>query len=213
MLSWATQVAQKGTAGYVLCVNHADASRPDWDRLFETAAGQAGFFTTKQAAAAGYSTHLLRKHIHAGRVARAHRGIYRLVHFPATDHEELVTAWLWSEQAGVISHQTALALHGLSDVLPAHLHLTLPAEWRQRRFRVPPDVVLHHADIAPEDRTWFGAVPVTNPRRTLSDCARDGLSPELLRQAAQQALRRGLVTKPELGELEAALKPFGGLAA
>jgi predicted transcriptional regulator of viral defense system len=186
---------------------------PDWDRLFETAAGQSGYVTTKQAADAGYSTQLLRKHIHAGRVIRLQRGIYRLVHFPVGEHEELVTAWLWSEQAGVISHQTALALQGLSDVLPAQVHLTLPAAWRKRRFRVPPGVVLHHADVAPEDRTWFSAVPITNPRRTLNDCAREGLSPEMLRQAAQQALRRGLVTKPELGGVEEALEPFGGLAA
>lgn len=113
----------------------------------------------------------------------------------------------------MISHQTALSLHGLSDVLPAQIHLTLPAAWRKRRFRVPPGVVLHHADIAPEDRAWFSAVPITNLCRTLNECACEGLSPDLLRQAAQQALRRGLVTKPELGEVEAALKPLGGLAA
>jgi predicted transcriptional regulator of viral defense system len=195
-----------------LCVNHV-ATRPDWGRLFETAAGQTGYFTTKQAAEAGYSTHLLRKHIHAGRIARAQRGIYRLVHFPAGDHEELVAAWLWSERAGVVSHQTALALHRLSDALPAHVHLTLPAAWRTRRFRVPHDVVLHHEDVTPEDRAWFGSVPTTNPRRTLSDCAKAGLSPELLRQAAQQALRRGLVARDELGDVDRALAPFGGLGA
>lgn len=188
-------------------------SKPNWDRLFETAGAQEGYFTTRQAADAGYSTQLLLKHIRAGRVARARRGIYRLVHFPAGEHEELVTAWLWSERVGVISHQTALAVHGLSDALPAHLHLTLPSAWRRRRFRVPADVVLHHADVAPEDRTWFGAVPTTNARRSLNDCARDGLSPEQLRQAAHQALRRGLVVKAELGEVEDALAPFGGLAA
>jgi len=188
-------------------------SNPDWDRLFETAGAQDGYFTTRQAADAGYSSQLLLKHIRAGRVARTRRGIYRLVHFPAGEHEELVTAWLWSERAGVISHQTALALHGLSDALPAHVHLTLPSVWRRRRFKVPADVVLHHADVPPEDRTWFGAVPTTNPGRSLNDCAREGLSPELLRQAAQQALRRGLVTKAELGDVEKALKPFGGLAA
>jgi len=205
--------AQNGTLGYFLCMSEPESNGPHWDRLFETAAGQSGYVTTKQAAEAGYSTHLLRKHIHAGRVTRPQRGIYRLVHFPATEHEELVTAWLWSEQAGVISHETALSLHGLSDVLPARVHLTLPAAWSKRRFRVPPDVVLHHADVAPEDRAWFSAVPITNPRRTLNDCAREGLSPELLRQAAQQAVRRGLVTKPELDDVEGALKPFGGLAA
>lgn len=187
--------------------------RPDWNRLFETAGAQDGYFTTRQAADAGYSTQLLFKHIRAGRVARTRRGIYRLVHFPPGEHEDLVTAWLWSERTGVVSHQTALATHGLSDALPARVHLTLPSAWRRRRFKVPVDVVLHHADVPPEDRTWFGAVPTTNPRRSLNDCAREGLSPELLRQAARQALRRGLVTKAELGDVEEALEPFGGLAA
>jgi predicted transcriptional regulator of viral defense system len=189
------------------------ASTPSWDRLFESASAQEGYFTTRQAAEAGYSSQLLLKHLRAGRVARAHRGIYRLVHYPAGEHEELVTAWLWSERAGVISHQTALALHGLSDALPAQLHLTLPAAWRKRRFRVPADVVLHHADVSPVDRTWFGAVPTTTALRSLNDCARVGMSPDLLRQAAQQAVRRGLVARTELGDVEKALTPFGGLTA
>jgi len=89
----------------------------------------------------------------------------------------------------------------LSDVLPARVHLTLPNAWRRRRLRVPAGVVIHHADVPAEDRSWFGAVPVTNPRRTLDDCSTDALSPELLRQAAQQALRRGLVARNELGRL------------
>ncbi len=190
-----------------------DPAHPDWDRLFAAAAGQAGHFTTQQAADAGYSPQLLVHHVRAGRVVRVRRGIYRLVHFPAEQHEELVVVWLWSERAGVLSHQTALSLHGLSDVLPAHVHITLPSAWRRRRFRTPPDVVLHHADVPPRDRAWFGAVPMTTPRRSLNDCARDGLSPELLRAAAQQALRRGLATPDELADVEAALEPFGGLPA
>jgi predicted transcriptional regulator of viral defense system len=187
--------------------------RPDWDQLFATAAAQEGLFTTKQALAAGYSPQLLVHYVHAGKTIRVRRSIYRLVHFPAGEHEELVVAWLWSELAGVISHQSALTLHGLSDTLPASVHLTLPTAWRRRRFRVPADVVLHYADVPTEDRAWFGAVPTTQPRRTLNDCAREGLSPDLLRQAAQQALRRGLTTKAELGDVEAALEPFGGFAA
>lgn len=194
-------------------MDEVPTSRPDWDRLFETAVAQEGLFTTKQAAEAGYSPQLLVHYVHTGKAVRVRRGIYRLVHFPAGEHEELVAAWLWSELAGVVSHQTALALHGLSDALPTHVHLTLPTAWRRRRFRVPAEVVLHHADVPPDDRAWFGAVPTTNPRRSLNDCAREGLSPDLLRQAAQQAIRRGLVTKPELGDVEAALEPFGRLAS
>lgn len=48
----------------------------------------------------------------------------------------------------------------------------------------------------------------TKPARTLNDCAREGRSPELLRQGAQQALRRGLVTMAEFGRVEEVLKHF-----
>jgi predicted transcriptional regulator of viral defense system len=185
---------------------------PDWDRLFELAAGQDGLFTTQQAAEFGYSPQLLVHHVRAGRVRRVRRGVYRVVHFPASEHEDLVVIWLWSERQGVFSHQTALALHGLSDALPSRIHLTLPEAWRRRRFRVPAGVVLHHSAVATHDRSWFGAVPVTSPARTLCDCADEPLSPDLLRQAARQAIDRGLVVKSDLGEVERALAPYGGIA-
>ena len=40
------------------------ARRPDWNRLFETAAAQEGLFTTQQAAEAGYSAQLLVHYVH-----------------------------------------------------------------------------------------------------------------------------------------------------
>jgi predicted transcriptional regulator of viral defense system len=198
---------------YVSCVSRIVPHSPDWNRLFNTAVGQQGLFTTRQAAEAGYSPQLLVHYVRIGRATRLRRGVYRLVHFPAGDHEELAAVWLWSEQIGVFSHLTALALHELSDVLPAQIHLTLPSAWSQRRLRVPEGVVLHHAEVPSSDRCWFGPVPATTPRRTLSDCARESLSPELLREAARQAVHRGLVAKSELGDVKKALKPFGGLAA
>ena len=196
-----------------MCTVTTVAPKPDWDRLFETALSQEGLFTTQQAEEAGFSPQLLVHYLRTGKAVRVRRGIYRIVDFPAGENEELVTAWLWSERAGVVSHQSALALHGLSDALPAQIHLTLPEAWRRRRFRVPTGVVLHHSDVPPGDRAWSGAVPVTTPRRTLSDCARAALSPELLRGAAREALRRGLVGRTELSDVETALAPFGGLAA
>src|SRR5580693_1699458 len=133
---------------------------PDWDALFNIAQGQAGYFTTQQAASAGYSPQLL-AYLGSKKVGRVRRGIYRLVHFPASDQEDLVVLWLWSQQAGVFSHDTALALHDLSDVLPGKVHLTLPGTWRRRRLRVPAGLVLHFADVGEVDRTSFAAVPVT----------------------------------------------------
>ena len=56
-------------------------------------------------------------------------------------------------------------------------------------------VALHGADATPGDEEL-----------------RQRACSELLRQAAQQALRRGLVTRSELAVVETALAPFGGLA-
>ena len=194
-----------------MCIPPTSPNEPAWQALYDIAAAQEGQFTTRQAAAAGYSRPLLNHYEKIGRVVRVRRGIYRLVHFPPGEHEELVTAWLWSDSKGVISHQTALALQILSDLLPAEVHVTLPLAWRRRRFRVPEGYVLHHAEVPIADRTWFGAIPITSPHRTLNDCAITGLSPDQLRQAALQALRRGLVTQSALDEVEKALKPFGGI--
>jgi predicted transcriptional regulator of viral defense system len=191
----------------------AVARKPTWNRLYEAASAQEGNFTTQQASDAGYSPQLLRKHIQAGRVVRVRRGIYRLVHFPAGEHEDLVVIWLWSERNGVFSHQTALGLHGLSDVLPSKIHLSVPASWSSRRLRVPAGVIVHYADVAKSERSWFGGVPVTSPSRTLEDCSRDKISPDLLRHAANDALARGLVGKRELAKVRRALRGLEGLAA
>lgn len=180
-------------------------SAPDWSALFTTAQAQGGYFTTEQAAAAGYSPPLLHKYLANRKVARVRRGIYRLVHFPAGEHEDLVALWLWADQAGVFSHETALALHDLSDALPSKVHMIIPASWRRRRLRMPAGLVLHYADIDDLDRVWFSAVPITSVRRTLRDCIEANVSPELVRQAVLQARRRGLISEKDSTEINAAL--------
>ncbi len=188
----------------------ADSSE-NWTRLYEVAAAQGGYFTTEQAQSVGYSPQLLRHHVRAGRLERARRGIYRLVHFPIGEHEELVVAWLWSAQQGVVSHESALELHGLSDVLPAAVQLTVPVSWSRRRLRIPGAVVLSFAEVPENDRDWHGPVPITTVRRTLADCAAAGLSPEHLRAAARDALRVGAVRPSEIAAVHEALAPYGGI--
>lgn len=182
---------------------------PSWDQLFQVALGQQGLFTTQQAAQLGYSSQLLNHYVRTQRLQRWQRGIYRIVHYPPGENEELMVAWLWSERQGVISHETALALHDLSDVLPARLHLSLPSHQQTNRRKAPPGVALHFADIPINERSWIAHVPVTSPRRTLLDNAIAGVQPELLKQAAEQALRRGLLARSDLVEVERALGSFG----
>jgi predicted transcriptional regulator of viral defense system len=178
-------------------VRKATASRPTWDRLYETAAPQGGYLTLAQAADAGYSSPLVEHHVKAGRLERVGRGIFRLVHFPPTDNEDLVVFWLWSDTKGVFSHETALALHQLSDALPVKTHMTVPASWRRRRLRLPRGLLLHHRDILASEIAWHGPVPITAPLSTVADMMLEG-NPALAKQAAAQAHRRRLFSRDEL---------------
>jgi predicted transcriptional regulator of viral defense system len=165
---------------------------PSWDALYELAAPQDGCFSAAQARDAGYSLPLLQYYLGRGRLLRVGRGIFRLVHFPAGEHEDLVVLWLWSGRDGVFSHETALALHELSDVMPATRHMSVPARWKRRRVKVPEGLELHFADVAAEQTRWVGAVPVTAPLRTIEDCVAAHVSPEWIEQAARQGVERGL---------------------
>ncbi len=181
------------------------ATHPSWDRLYEVAAAQEGHFLAAQAAEAGYSPQLLAKYLRNGRIQRIRRAVYRVVHFPAGEHEDLVVLWLWSGRSGVFSSETALALHELSEALPARIHMTLPRSWLRRRLAVPQGLILHHADLEASERTWCGSVPVTTPARTLRDCADTNVSPDLVRQALYEGIERGLITRAEVST--AASKP------
>lgn len=184
-----------------ICAVPVAARKTSWDRLFEAAEGQAGLFTAEQAEKAGLYRQLLRRYVEHGRVRRLRRGIYRVVHFPATEHEPLAELWLWTGRAGVFSHETALALHDLSDVLPRRAHVTVPPEWQRRRLRVPAGLVLHYAAVAKVDRGWSGPLPVTTPERTLVDCVLGHVAPDLVEQAIAQAESRGLVPSTRLAEI------------
>ncbi len=188
------------------------ATHPSWDRLYEVAAAQEGHFLAAQAAEAGYSAQLLAKYLRNGRIDRIRRAVYRIVHFPAGEHEDLVVLWLWSGRIGVFSLETALALHELSEVLPARIHMTLPRSWIRRRLEVPQGLVLHYADLEASERTWCGSVPVTTPARTLRDCADANVSPDLVRQALDEGIERGLFTRAEVSTADEYLARFESIA-
>ena len=170
-----------------MCVN----SVKKWGELYQTAAGQSGYFTAAQAHEAGYSDQLLGYHRREGRVQRVLRGVYRLVHFPPSDHEDLVALWLWSDRESIFSHETALALHQLSDTMPASIHMTFPLSWGERRMRYPRSVVPNFSAVSEADRSWIGPVLVTSPLRTIKDCRAAHVEPDLVDQAIAEAVERG----------------------
>ncbi|MCA9602496.1 MAG: hypothetical protein KC417_10745 [Myxococcales bacterium] len=171
---------------------------PDWNALYALAASQDGYFSAAQADEVNFSIQDIAHHVRAGKFERVLRGIYRLTQYPPGDHEDLAVAWLWSEGKGVVSHETALALHELSDVMPRSIHLTVPAAWAKRRLRIPKNITLHFNDVPARDRAWFGSVPVTKPARAVRDAKIAHVSPEIIAKAVRDGVGRGMFSRADV---------------
>src|SRR5213078_4746837 len=179
--------------------SHREASR----RLFEIAEQQQGFFTTKQAKAAGFAENTHSYHVQVGNWLREHRAIYRLALFPTTDRPELVLWALWSrnrneEVEGVYSHHTALSLYDLSDLNPSKLHMTVPTGFR-RNSDIPGILVLHYADLPESDIQTAQGCRFTRPLLTILDLIEAGtVERNFMRQALRQSVDRGLITRQQI---------------
>ncbi len=175
-------------------MNAPIATTPDHDQLYTLAEGQAGYFSAAQAKETGFGHALLSYHAQTGRLERVWSGVYRLKRFPASPHEDLFIAWLRVGPRSVISHDSALALYDLSDLLPHEIHLTVPRTLSRRHQGLR----LHTNRLEPDDVTHYRGLPVTTVARTIADAASSGLSEELVRQAIDEALDRGMVTADQL---------------
>lgn len=176
-------------------------------KLAAVAGPQFGYFTAAQALRAGYSYPAQRYHALHNNWLRIDRGLYRLPEWPTSPHEDLVRWTLWSRGKGVVSHETALAVHGLGDVNPAKVHLTLPPGFRARAE----GVVLHRGVVEPSDKQEHGGFSLTTVLRSLLDVAAGPLDVDQLATAASEAIRRGLVTAQRLRARADAVDPRAAL--
>lgn len=176
-------------------------TRPDAECLFSTASSQHGYFTATQAHECGYTRERLSNTVHTGRFQRIHRGIYRLRDYPDYPREGVVAAWLAvGQESAVVSHESALDLLELSDVIPYANHLTVPRS--RRNLPKLPGVRIHTTTrpFGPRDLVNRDGMRVTSPTRTILDTAEYGTAPEQVEMAIRQALARGIVTKRQLIE-------------
>ena len=165
------------------------------DQLYALAETQGGYFTAADAKALGYVYPHQHFHVKRGNWIRVDRGVFRLKHFPAAAHEDLIHWWLWSRKQGVISHESAAAIYDLGDVLPRKTHLTVPQNFRKV---APRSVILHKALLKATDIERREGFAVTTPLRTTLDLAQGQLDPERLGLVTREALQKGLVTGKEI---------------
>ena len=181
--------------------------RRQWDTtLYELADNQIGYFTAAQARAAGLHQVQLAQLHQRGDVERVTRGVYRLTRYPISPLGQYMEAALWPQVRrpdahGVISHESALAIYGLSDASPAKVHVTVPIAFRIRRA-VPTRLVLHYTDLTPTDVQQVDGVPVTTAARAIRDAHASHLGPALIGQAIRDGRRTGHLTIDDAERLE-----------
>jgi predicted transcriptional regulator of viral defense system len=182
-------------------------NKRQWDTvLYGIAEDQAGYFTAAQARSAGLHQVRLVQLAQQGDIERVSRGVYRFARFPVSRHGHFMEAALWPQVrrpdvVGVISYESALAMYELSDVSPARVHVTLPTAVRIRRD-VPKGLVIHYADLAPEDVERVEGVPVTTPERTIRDAHASHVGNDLIAQAIADGRRSGALSMAVANRLE-----------
>ena len=174
-----------------------------FEHLYDIAEGQGGYFTTKQAEAAGFSEKNHAYHVGSGNWDREHRGIYRLTKFPNPERPDLILWYLWSRgrsdiPQGAYSHETALSIYELSDVNPPKLHMTVPESFR-RSSELPKILILHRGVVHPDETEMRNRVKVTRPLKTIADLLTvRTVQMDHMRQAVREAFQRGLITPAQL---------------
>ena len=167
--------------------------------LFALSDAQGGYFTAQQALNLGFSYPNQHHHKTSGAWLPAGHGLYRLRDYPITEHEQLARLTLWSRDRqgttpAVVSHETALALHGVSDILPAEVHLTVPLGFRKP---APAGVILHRATVPPGDAEERHGFNLTSLPRTLVDLLRPDFPSEHLLRALQVAVTEGRLSNTD----------------
>lgn len=206
MLGWRPErpiLRRSQTSNYLKVFVKYRSTKEAAHKLRQTAQAQGGYFSSRQAAEAGYGYSHLDYHVGTGVMERVAHGVYRLPSVAVSPHDDLIRLALWSRDRSdriqaVVSHATALTVHELGLLLPDRVHLTVPPGFR----KPPPKGCLLHRRELPrsevEEREGFN---VTTVQRTLVDVAHSTDVPydEVIR-AAREALDRGLIATSALAD-------------
>lgn len=169
--------------------------RTDLPGLEALALNQGGYFDRGDALARGLKDDLIHHHVASGRFERVFPGVYRLRTAPIHPNDQYLQAWVWTNYRGAISHESALAVHDLSDVIPNRVHVTVPG----RFHRTTAPVIVHLSGLPEDEVETRDGFRVTTPARSIIDAAFGGTDPRQVQRAVREALDRAVATPEEIG--------------
>lgn len=151
---------------------------------------------------------MLAHHAKSGRFLRVRQGLYRIREYPSSPLEDVVAVRLATgKETAVVSHESALDILGLSDVVPEVVDLTIP---RAQRYVVRLEESAVHTTtrrLSKSEVVVRNGIRLTGPARSIVDAAEASTAPEQIIAAIGQAFDRGIITE---AKLLAAAKARGG---
>lgn len=163
---------------------------PDYDALYKIVEDQGGYFTAAQARSVGFSWERLSNNVKSDQFERVFRGVYRFVKFPSSRYEDLFIAWLRAGPESVISHESALSVYGLSDIIPSEIHVIVPRTASRRGKGIK----YHINKLEDYEVTRREGLPVTTLPRTIADISRSGVPEEQVVMAIRDGIEKGLIS-------------------
>ena len=164
-------------------------NKPNYDALYKIVEDQGGYFTAAQSRDVGFSWERLSNNVKSDQFDRVSRGVYRFVKFPSSRYEDLFIAWLRSGSESVISHESALTVYELSDIIPTEIHVIVPRTASRRRKGIK----YHTNKLKENEVTRREGLPVTTLPRTLADISKSGVAEEQVVMAIRDGIKKGLV--------------------
>lgn len=181
-----------------------------YKQLAEVASERYGFVTPSDARDLGVNPMNLVRLAERGQIERRGTGLYRFPLVPANQLDGYMEATLWPQRArGVISHETALELYGLSDVHPAKIHVTVPSHHRVRR-PIPPSYRLHQENLRPDELSVYEGIPIVTPEHAIRQADRTNLGAALIGQAIDHGEQNGRLTTGQARKLRRELGVHAG---
>lgn len=167
--------------------------------LIELAISQGGYFTAKQALKFGYSYRAQNYYVEAKQWLKEGRALYRFSFLPFSKEDEFIKACFWSRDKkdipqAVISHESALSVHGLGEIIPNKINLTVPKSFRKKPHK---KYLIYKADLTSKEIEKKDSFKVTNIVKTIIDVT-ENVDSEQLKKIVEDAYKKGLVSQHEI---------------
>ena len=162
--------------------------------LYKIAEDQGGYFSIAQANSIGIRRNQIYRAVNQGTIERVYHGVYRLVLYPANQFEEIYAAVISIGDNAVVGYETAMYVYGLSDIIPANIHLIMPRSSSRRRKHVK----MHTTKLDDEDITLYDGFRITTVARTIVDVFSAHADQDQVHLAITQAISQGMTTPEKL---------------